>query len=690
MKSFFHKTGGFFRAIPNRIPQKWKDGYHRMATWFGEHPAVMVVVLALIVAIVNELLSRRSLLDTLVFIATRPLPFLANASIILPFMAFSLLFKRRNYLMWFFSLLWGAMGITDFVVRSFRITPFSAMDFTLVTSVFPILPRYLSWPGLILVGVFLLGLFATLLVCFIRAKRIPVRKKYAWITFAASLAACAALVGINHLGGLFPKHFSNLASAYNKYGFTYCFTVSIVDRGIDKPDDYDGDKIDEIVSNLEETTQTDETTPNVPPEDELGNTPNVIFVQLESFIDLKLLPEFSFSEDPTPIFTQLKKEAQSGLLTVPSIGAGTVNTEFEVLAGMNIEWFGAGEYPYETILKKTTCESLCYNLKEHGYATHAVHNYKGNFYDRNVVYGNIGFDTFTSLEYMNGVEYNKADWAKDAVLLRYVKECLTSTEGSDLVYCVTVQGHGKYPTKTSEDDPVPHVTVTSLPENADIDAFTYYVNQLRETDAFLGALISMVKAMEEETYIVFFGDHLPNIGMEEEWLPEGLTLYNTEYVIWHSGGKTETDRDLEAYQLTAELMSRLGYNDGILTKLHQTWSDKDDYLVYLEMLQYDILYGKQFCYGGENPYAPTDLKMGILDIAIHNVTTVGENTYILGQNFTPFSRVFVNGFNRSVTFVDERTLLLDGFAADEGDDIRVAQVADGLFTLSSTPTYTVP
>jgi hypothetical protein len=291
---------------------------------------------------------------------------------------------------------------------------------------------------------------------------------------------------------------------------------------------------------------------------------------------------------------------------------------------------------------------------------------------------------------MNGVEYNKADWAHDAVLLRYVKECLTSTEGADLVYCVTVQAHGKYPTKTSEDDPTPRVTVDALPEGADIDAFTYYINQIRDTDAFIGALISMVKAMSEETYIVFFGDHLPNIGMKEDWLPEGQTLFDTEYVIWHSGGETAPDRDLEAYQLTAELMSRLDYNDGVLTKLHQTWADKPDYLVYLEMLQYDILYGQQFSYGGENPFKPTDLKMGILDITISNVTTVGKNTYILGQNFTPFSRVFVNGFTRSVTFVDEGTLVIEGYTADEGDDIRVAQVADGIFQLSSTPTYTVP
>ena len=47
----------------------------------------------------------------------------------------------------------------------------------------------------------------------------------------------------------------------------------------------------------------------------------------------------------------------SGYLTVPVVGAGTANTEFEVLTGMGIRFFGLGEYPYKTVLKDTSCES---------------------------------------------------------------------------------------------------------------------------------------------------------------------------------------------------------------------------------------------------------------------------------------------------------------------------------------------
>ena len=139
-------------------------------------------------------------------------------------------------------------------------------------------------------------------------------------------------------------------------------------------------------------------------------------VQLESFIDPNRLEGFTYSENPVPVFTELKENYTSGYLSVPAIGAGTANTEFEVLTGMSLDYFGPGEYPYKTILQQSTCESIAYNLKELGLGTHVIHNNTGTFYDRHLVFPNLGFDSFTSLEYMNHVDKNPLGWAKDTIL----------------------------------------------------------------------------------------------------------------------------------------------------------------------------------------------------------------------------------------------------------------------------------
>ena len=49
---------------------------------------------------------------------------------------------------------------------------------------------------------------------------------------------------------------------------------------------------------------------------------NVIFIQLESYIDPSMIQGLELSEDPVPNWTALKEAYSSGYLTVPVVGAG--------------------------------------------------------------------------------------------------------------------------------------------------------------------------------------------------------------------------------------------------------------------------------------------------------------------------------------------------------------------------------
>ena len=64
-----------------------------------------------------------------------------------------------------------------------------------------------------------------------------------------------------------------------------------------------------------------------------GKEPNIICILLESFIDPTRVKDVKFSKDPVPNFRKLMKEYSSGYLTVPAVGAGTANVEFEVMTG---------------------------------------------------------------------------------------------------------------------------------------------------------------------------------------------------------------------------------------------------------------------------------------------------------------------------------------------------------------------
>ena len=136
--------------------------------------------------------------------------------------------------------------------------------------------------------------------------------------------------------------------------------------------------------------------------DEDEKHPNILFLRLESFVDPSLFNNIELSQDAVPNFRHLMKTCSSGNLTVPACGAGTANTEFEVMTGISVKFFGPGEYPFKSVLNERTGESIAFDLKSMGYGTHAIHNHRALFYNRNDVFANIGYDSFTSLEYMSG------------------------------------------------------------------------------------------------------------------------------------------------------------------------------------------------------------------------------------------------------------------------------------------------
>lgn len=662
---------------------KFKETVKKTAAFLWEHPALLIFVLSYVLAFGNEAMSRRSIWEAVVFVFTHPYMFLCNMSIIAVFEAVALLSKKRKFWLCVVSIFWFGLGLANFILMFNRITPFSAKDVGLLRSVFPILPVYLGWGGLILCIVAIIALIIGLIIAYFKTKKVKVNYGRSAITLLITVFLCFTLVGGGIASEAIPGHFSSLPRAYKNHGFTLCFSISVFDIGIDKPDGYD-QNIGDIVSDVIGSEDNDPDDPTTTKE-----TPNIIFVQLESFYDLTLLDGFEFSHDPTPFFASLRESCQSGILTVPSIGAGTANTEFEIISGMALKYFGAGEYPYETILQEKVCESICFILDEFGYTSHAVHNYKANFYSRKTAYASLGFDTFTSIEYMNGIEENILEWAHDDVLIKYVIDSLNYSKGPDFVQCITVQGHGQYPPSSYKGEKDELIDVISAPEGANKHSYKYLANQLYQTDRFIADLISAVEDTAEDTVIVFYGDHIPNIGMKESWLPDGMTLFDTEYIVWRSDHEAAPDKNMTSYQLSAEILKMLDLEGGVMPRLHNKRDEMDaeTYDNYLHHFEYDILYGDCVVYGGEIPYKKTDIKLGLTDIVITNISSYGENIYIKGNGFTKSSKIFVNGSQKKTEFIDDNTLILSDTKLNAGDEIKVVQMADIFFHISSTDPF---
>lgn len=657
------------------MKQKTKENLKSIRSYMINNYLISVLLILVI-----EVLARHSLTDGIRFVWDHPFLTLLSAAILTAFYALALLVPKRNFVWLCITVVIVGLAVTNSILLCFRITPLAATDIALLTSVFEIMGIYLTVWQIILLVLLVLVVIAGLIYLGIRMKKQVYHPLLAVCNAVISILAVVLMIHIGDARGWLQTEFANLPDAYADNGFVYCFTRSLFDRGISKPDTYDEDTVDNILEDMKKQKTN-----------EVEEKPNIIFIQLESFMDLKRMQGVTYSEEPTLVYSSLRKTCPGGFLKVPSVGAGTANTEFEILTGMTLDYFGAGEYPYKTVLQDETCESMAYNLRELGYRTGVLHNNTGSFYSRNKVFANLGFDYFVSSEYMENLSYNPIGWAKDKVLTGQIQHILKATSEPDLIYTITVQDHGKYPTELLEN---PHIKVSGFaPEDEERqNAFTYYVNQCHETDAFLGSLIATLNAFEEPVVLVLYGDHLPNLDITEEELASG-NLFQTEYVIWSNKKMLEDyelskkNENLYAYQLSAHVLKLFGMNNGLLTKFHQMYHNYDNYKSNLKILQYDMLYGKKEVYDGLSPYEPTDLQMGFDPIRITDVSSVGGSVYVMGKNFTESSFVFIDGKKQDTVFLNENTLMVSDKELEGGEEVYVAQLTDVSAQLSSTEVF---
>ena len=645
---------------------------------------IQLPLMALILTLIVEWLDRGMSLPRLwAFLTQRPLYFLYNVLIVLTTLTFSELFKRRRAVLCTTTLLWLILGVVAFMVARDRTQPFSSVDILMIKDAFSLITIYFTWPQIILMFTAIFLIIVAIVMMFTRLKR---RERFSRtasiIIFVGLVFICVMFSAIGVSSEFFPRRYSNLIDAYEDYGFPAIFCFTFGQQGIQKPEAYSTETVQEILGTLD--TEGELTYPEFDEDDNLQH-PNILFVQLESFFDVSTVVGGEYSQDPTPAFNRLCKNFPSGLLRVPTVGGGTANTEFEILTGMNVDYFGAGEYPYNTIMQQEAVESLATNLKAQGYTATALHNNTATFYSRNLVYPNMGFDRFVPLEYMREMKYTELGWARDGALTREILQALESTEGRDAIMCVAVESHGKYPETYEYKDG--DIEVLALPEGVAYAAFQNYINVLPATDEFLKALIHALVRFDEPTVVVAYGDHLPALELSGDMLTTG-TLYATRYVIWNNYGKTFEAPDLESYQLSANVLRQLGFSEGLICKYHQaadlTHTD-EAYLDGLEQLQYDILYGDKQAFEGESPYVASDMTMGSVPVLVTDAVWEYGRLLVTGEGFTEFSKITVAGNPIETVYIDPEHLA-SPLDQNPPTRIAVAQVARDGTVLGRTNT----
>ena len=317
---------------------------------------------------------------------------------------------------------------------------------------------------------------------------------------------------------------------------------------------------------------------------QLQQPPNVIVIMSEAFMDPTILYNLSFSRYPIPNFRRLSEGNISGNILVPVYGGGTANTELEFIAATPHIFFGSRFYvPFENpsvYFTDPIYSTLPWMFREQGYRTIAVHPFYGDFFNRNDIYPLLGFEQFIAAEDMPYALY-KGPFISDEYFTDRIIEQILIAEDADqplFLFGISMQNHWGFDAMKYDTLDLDVMTDSPYLDSDELQIINSYLQGIFDADKQLGRLADFVESRNTPTIIVFFGDHLPILGLHEDriferlgWLTsqddhlweleDRIKIFTTPYLVW-SNFKLETEDwgDMSAFLLSAHVAYASGIN----------------------------------------------------------------------------------------------------------------------------------
>ena len=257
---------------------------------------------------------------------------------------------------------------------------------------------------------------------------------------------------------------------------------------------------------------------------------NVVMVLSESFSDPKALAGVHLDEDPIPYTRKLMGTTMSGKMLAKSVGGGTANMEFEALTGMSMAQFPPQlRVPYQMLVPDyDSFPSAVRWFEGHGHRTLAIHPFTTEMYRRREVYRTFGFDDFVYDEKMHDQSTNGHDgYISDESAFGEVEQRIADSRAPLFVNLVTMQNHIPYGDRY--DDPVK----ATGPDGEAMVSTGQYLRGLSYSDDALRGFIADLRASDEKTVLVFYGDHLPATYPDTVFPRNGKrVMHETPFFVW--------------------------------------------------------------------------------------------------------------------------------------------------------------
>src|SRR5262245_44083276 len=228
---------------------------------------------------------------------------------------------------------------------------------------------------------------------------------------------------------------------------------------------------------------------------------NIHLVLEESFWDPAPLTATGVEQPIDPRFMELWAASGHTHALSPAFAGQTANAEFEILTGFPLDRVSVKfEEGFNDHLP-----ALPQILRDIGYRTVASHPNSPGFWNRQVSYQKLGFETFWSLP-----DFTQDDMAgpflSDKSLHAQVGNKLADTDDGRPVFDYTVTFYGHWGYDASKFRPA------VLGAKSHVDEVNAYVNTMHYKSREMMDALANIQANDPDSIIVLFGDHLPILG----------------------------------------------------------------------------------------------------------------------------------------------------------------------------------
>lgn len=261
--------------------------------------------------------------------------------------------------------------------------------------------------------------------------------------------------------------------------------------------------------------------------------PNIIVIMSEAFSELQVLADYETNTDYMPYIHSMKENTIKGYLHSSIIGGNTATSEFEFLTSDSMAFMPSGSVAYQQFVTGPM-PTLNTMLEDQGYYSIAMHPYKPNGWERDVVYPYFSFDRIKFDEDFVHQDLVR-DYISDEALFDEILMELEAAPADQpsFIFTVSMQNHGGY--NKYFDNFEPDVFID---EAGDFEAVNQYLSLIKETDRAFEAFIQAIDALEEETIVLLFGDHQPNnntaseLEAVESYTDDASTRFIVPYLFW--------------------------------------------------------------------------------------------------------------------------------------------------------------